>query len=141
MKPKFVITMLDGSVFEPHPKHLEALGNKAKDKGLKLDEEIVRLKEATKAYFERKMVMTKFGDSPWGGASAEKESYKDHADLAGEMLYQYVRAYLFAMIFQEMAKEKQMEVAPKVMVPDANSPTGLREIPGSKKKRKRDRGV
>ena len=131
MEPKFVITMLDSSVFEPHPKHLEALGNKAKDNGRTLDEEITRLKEATEDYFKRKMVLTKFGDTSWGGYQVE-ESYKDHADLAGDMLYGYVRAYLFAMVFQEFAKEEAMEVAPKVMVLDENSPTGLREIPGSK---------
>lgn len=74
---------------------------------------------AVEGYWHRKVVPTKFGTGPW------EKPYANLAELAKDVMYQYLRAYIMALAFEWMAKETDRKPV-KVAVLEEGG--GLREI-------------
>lgn len=102
------IEMLDSSIFTfPNKYWLKAFKIKYGDN----EEEAIKIfKELTQKHFNNKSVPTKFDeDDKW------KQEYKNQAELGLDVMYQYIRASLLAIVMSEMAKETGEE-KPEVAV-------------------------
>lgn len=118
-------TFKDGSVFvmpdgpEEPPMWEKALELKLRDTGQAEALFWTEFEIAVEAYWQSEMVPTKFGTAPW------KKPYANLAELAKDVMYQFLRAYIMALAFEWLAKEtgrKPVKVA--VLKEDG----GLREI-------------
>jgi len=114
--------MKDGSVLEANDYWERALGLKAHDMDRPREALESELVEAVSVYWDERSVLTKFGKLDW------EHEYRDMAELGKNCLYAWIRPYLFAIVFQELAKKDGSEPL-KVAVLDANAENGLfREI-------------
>jgi len=99
----FSVTLSDGSVFTmPDPRWQRALELK-NPKGWNTPSFEEEFRQAVAKYWEERKEPTKFEfDEPW------QEEYETQAALAEKVMYQYIRAALFAVAFKEMGVETQV---------------------------------
>jgi len=107
MRQKIIeIKMFDGSIFRfPNATWQKAFLIKYGDR---LNEAILAFKEATKNFFDAKLVPTKFGTAiPWEeNAPTGPTFFRNHAELGREVMYVCIRAALMGIILSEQTDGK-----------------------------------
>lgn len=143
---KIIVSMDDGSIFiMPEAAWVKAFRIKY---GGREKEALQRFKETVAKHCKEHTVPTKFGfDDDW------EEEYPDQASLGQEVMYQYIRAALLAVVMEEEAMKRGEKTAPTVVGVDRDRVTeytghGKRDITLEKalgvgkrnqRRRKRDR--
>jgi len=92
----------DGSTFEMNIYWEEAMTTKGKDNGMDVQETLDYVRDSVDEYWNDKRTMDKFGDHSW----ESDDQYKTKAALCEDIGYAWIRAYLFGIVFREIAKEK-----------------------------------
>ena len=118
-------TFKDGSVFEmpagpeDHSLWAKALELKLRDTGQVEEAFLKEFEIAVEDYWQRKMVPTKFGVAPW------ENPYANRAELARDVMYQFLRAYIMALIFEWLAEKTGRKMVKVAVLKEGG---GLREI-------------
>ncbi len=105
---KIIVTMDDGSIFMmPDGAWIKAF--RIKYGGM--EKEALRLfKQVVAKHWREHTVPTKFGfDEDW------EEEYPDQASLGMDVMYQYIRAPLLAVVMEEEAMKRGEKTAPTVV--------------------------
>ncbi len=113
---KIIVTMEDGSIFiMPHGAWVKAF--RIKYGGME-KEAIQRFKKVVAKHWRERTIPTKFGfDDGW------EEEYPDQASLGAEVMYQYIRAALLAVVMEEDALRHGEKTPPTVIGIDGDRVT------------------
>lgn len=105
---KIIVTMEDGSIFTmPDDRWVKAFRIKY---GGEEKEALSRFKYVVAKHWRERTIPTKFDwDEPW------EEDYSDQASLGRDVMYQFIRIALLAVVMEESALEQGGDWQPKVL--------------------------
>jgi hypothetical protein len=124
-----IIKMKDGSVYdESNIYWVKAINMRIKERGEGWTKDFAL--EVDK-HWKQKTIPTKFDwDDPW------KKKYKNHADLAQEVMYPYIRVIIMGLAFEELSPKKK-----KAKVLALNNDGSVTEYPSGKKHKNIDEAI
>jgi len=105
---RVVIQLPDGSVFSVKDKDkLSALKMKLEVDELSIDKFISIFIKKVEKHWNKKTLPTKFPwDISWENKKEAKNRFKNQAELAGKVFYQYIRPYLLGILLSKATRGK-----------------------------------